>query len=188
MKLDKKLKPKDKLTKLVVIGLISFLLIQAFIYVIFYYGYQLGRETNPTFLSPIPDHSSMTITFAKVTPDTRTLEQKITNKINELWGAEATLAKAIFMGESHLNPNAVGYNCRYNGKSTWCKSGDEANAWSVDCGLTQKNVLGTSCPAELMDWETNLKVAYELYLHRGFQPWVSYTQKYYLKHLEIASL
>lgn len=94
-------------------------------------------------------------------------------------------AVAVLKSESHLNPNAINYNCRYNGISKSCKKGDEDKAWSTDCGVAQINVSGKGCPAELMNPKKNLEVARKKYENKGnsFIAWVQYTNGNYKKYL-----
>lgn len=101
----------------------------------------------------------------------------IAKKIYEKWERNGSQEQftALHVGktESGLRPNAVNYNCRYGEISTSCKPEDYGNAWSVDCGIFQINVMGQSCPVELFNVETNISRAYELYQRRGWQPWVA---------------
>lgn len=93
------------------------------------------------------------------------------------------VAKAVFTAESHLNPRAKGYNCRYNGKSQACKKGDENKAWSVDCGIAQHNILGKDCPENLYNPDENIKLAREKYQSRRWQPWSAFKSEAYKKYL-----
>lgn len=90
---------------------------------------------------------------------------------------------AILKTESGLNPKAKGYNCYYNGKSQACKTGDEQNAWSVDCGLAQNNFHGLNCPDYAFDPEWSVKEAYRKYSYRGFQPWTVFNTGKYRNNL-----
>lgn len=109
--------------------------------------------------------------------------QEVVMIIKELWKDEARTALAVFQAESGLRPEAVGYNCYYGGKSKACKPEDRHLAWSVDCSVAQVNVKGKVCPAELMNPETNLKKAYEMYSRRGWQPWYAFSGGNYKKYL-----
>jgi hypothetical protein len=103
--------------------------------------------------------------------------------INTAFGDEAKVAQAVFYAESHHNPQSMNWNCRYFGKSQSCHKGDEAQAWSVDCGIAQINVLGKTCPVELFNPEHNLAIAKQMYDSRGWSPWVSHWNGSYLKYL-----
>jgi hypothetical protein len=94
------------------------------------------------------------------------------------------VALAIAKAESSLNPTAINYNCRYNGVSTFCKKGDEINAWSVDCGIYQINTKGRVCPVDMFDIKNNIEQARKMYEARGWQPWVAYSGQHYKKYLE----
>ncbi|HCU01444.1 TPA: hypothetical protein DIC62_01435 [Candidatus Nomurabacteria bacterium] len=108
---------------------------------------------------------------------------EIENETKNVFRENSKIALAVFKTESALNPEAKNYNCRYNGKSQSCKRGDENKAWSVDCGIAQINVIAKECPAELFDYKNNIKIAKEMFDRRGFQPWVTYNEGYYLANL-----
>lgn len=118
---------------------------------------------------------------------TLTVETKI--YIDEIFGKDAKIATATFMHESGLVLDKQGYNCHYYNKdgirySTSCKTiEDRANAWSVDCGLTQINVKGKVCPSELFTLEGNMAEAKKKYKTQGLKAWASYTSGRYKKFL-----
>ena len=64
--------------------------------------------------------------------------------IQEIFGAKAKIATAVLKHESGMKLDAVNYNCRYDNRSTFCKKGDTAKAWSVDCSIAQINVNTSS--------------------------------------------
>ena len=103
--------------------------------------------------------------------------------IKEIFGAKAKIATAVLKHESGMNLTAINYNCRYNGKSTFCKKGDEHKAWSVDCGIGQTNVKGKVCPQELLTLEGNMKKVEQIYKSQGLNAWVSYKNKKYLAYM-----
>lgn len=107
-------------------------------------------------------------------------EESITLCIKDLWRADSDVAIAVAKAESGLNPNAINYNCRYNGKSTFCKKGDLTKAWSCDVSVFQINV---SCGTKMTTRE-NIMKAYEMYQKRGWQPWVAYNDKKHLVYLD----
>lgn len=109
---------------------------------------------------------------------------QIEKEIEKQFGSDSKVAKAIFKTESALNPRAKNYNCYYDGKSQSCRPGDEEKAWSVDCGIAQINVMAKECPEDLFDYKNNIRVAKrDLFDKRGFQPWVTFNEKYYLANL-----
>jgi len=107
----------------------------------------------------------------------------IETAIRKTFRDDEETAVAVVKAESKLNPYAVNYNCRYGNISKSCNKGDEDNAWSTDCGLTQINVPGKGCPSELFEVDKNLAVASEKYQKRGWNPWVAYTNGSYKKYL-----
>lgn len=104
-------------------------------------------------------------------------------EITRIFGTKAHIALAVFEHESHNKLNAINYNCRYNGKSTFCKKGDEKKAWSVDCSIGQINVKGQSCPAELMTEEGQIKAIEKIYKQQGLKAWVSFVNGKYKSYL-----
>lgn len=109
-----------------------------------------------------------------------TLEQHI----ERIFGDKAEVALAVFKHESEgLKLDAKNYNCIYNGKSTFCKKGDEAKAWSVDCGIAQVNIRGKVCPPELLTLEGNMKAVEKIYKQQGLNAWVSYKNGKYKQFL-----
>lgn len=118
---------------------------------------------------------------------------EIEKKICELWKDRCDVAIAVFKAESGLNPTAMGWNCYYYQEdgsrySAACKTeADRANAWSVDCGVTQMNVAGKTCPNEYFDPIWNIEKAYAWkYVTRGnqFTAWVAYTTGKHLAFLQ----
>ena len=108
-----------------------------------------------------------------------TLEQHI----QQIFGSKAKVALAVLKHESGLKLTSVNYNCRYNGRSTFCKKGDEYKAWSVDCGIGQANFKGTVCPKESLTLEGNMKIVEKIYREQGLRAWVSYKTGAYKKYL-----
>lgn len=94
---------------------------------------------------------------------------------------------AIFMAESGLNKDAVGWNCLYeeygSSVSRACKEGDRVNAWSVDCGVSQLNFKGLTCPLEAFDPVWNITVgAKKKYDSQGKEAWTAYNTGVYLSY------
>jgi hypothetical protein len=108
-----------------------------------------------------------------------TLEQHI----QQIFGSKAKVALAVLKHESNLKLNSINYNCRYNGRSTFCKKGDEYKAWSVDCGIAQINTRGQICPKELLTLEGNMKALEKIYKEQGLNAFVSYKTGAYKKYL-----
>ena len=108
----------------------------------------------------------------------------IKSLITSYFGSDSVVAHAVFKTESGLNPTAMNWNCRYNGISKQCKPEDRGQAWSVDCGIAQINVVGKDCPKELFNPEENLKRAKEMFDKRGFQPWIAFNMGYHLANLK----
>lgn len=107
----------------------------------------------------------------------------VVNLIKKYFYEDPLTAISIFMSESGLRANAKNWNCKYNGKSTFCKESDRHLAWSVDCGITQLNFLGKDCPSESFDIEWNFKQARIKFDQRGWQPWVSWLNGGYKSRL-----
>lgn len=112
-------------------------------------------------------------------PPVITLEQHI----QQIFGSKAKVALAVLKHESGLKLNSINYNCRYNGRSTFCKKGDEYKAWSVDCGVAQINTKGQICPKELLTLEGNMKALEKIYKEQGLNAFVSYKTGAYKKYL-----
>ena len=108
-----------------------------------------------------------------------TLEQQLVT----IFGNKTKVAIAVFKHESNLNPTSINYNCRYNGKSTFCKKKDIKKAWSVDCGIAQINVKGKVCPPELLTLEGSLPSIKQKYKEQGLSAWCSFKNKGYKKYL-----
>lgn len=97
--------------------------------------------------------------------------------------ADGRTAIAVAKAESGLNPRAKSYNCRYNGRSTFCREGDEKSAWSADCGVYQINTIGSECPEKLMDPIENIRIAKKMHDSRGWTPWVAWKNMSFKKYL-----
>lgn len=112
----------------------------------------------------------------------RQLTEEESKEINRIFGKKATIATAVLKHESGLKVDAVNHNCRYNGKSTFCKKGD-TNIISSDCGLGQINIKTKNCPAELLTSQGNLKAIEKIYKAQGLTAWVSFKSGAYRKFL-----
>ena len=112
------------------------------------------------------------------------IKPTLDDRLVQIFGDKAEIAKAVFMHESGgMKLDAVNYNCIYNGKSTFCKKGDRAKAWSVDCGAFQLNVRGQICPKEYLTIEGSIPKVAEIYRTQGLRAWVSYKSGAYNKFL-----
>lgn len=103
--------------------------------------------------------------------------------IDKIFGKDAKIAKAVIFHESNNKLDAINYNCRYDGKSTFCKKGDEHLAWSVDCGISQINTKGKVCPEDLLTLEGNMKATEKIYKEQGLNAWISYSSGAYKRFL-----
>jgi hypothetical protein len=110
--------------------------------------------------------------------------QTIEEKLSVIFGKDSKIGIATIKHESQgFKLNAKNWNCIYEGKSTFCKKQDRDKAWSVDCGLTQKNVKGKVCPKELMTLEGGLIEIKKVYNEQGLNAWVSFKTGAYKKFL-----
>lgn len=141
-----------------------------------------GTSTETYIAEPTP-------VVKEVNPCDVSVEACITKYFPE----DPQLAIAVFKAESSLNPNNIGYNCRYeyfnkktqatSTKVTTCKVADRANAISKDYGIAQINDQHSKTPEMFLDPETNLRKARELYDERGWKCWYAYTDGKYKQYL-----
>lgn len=118
-------------------------------------------------------------------------DESIETKIRKYFPKSHKTIIAIAKAESHMNPNAVGYNCYYyQGKATTtpikggsrsCNVEDRHLAWSKDCGLLQINTKSKTCPKETID--EHLKRAADLSRVQGLNAWVTHWNGDYKEHL-----
>lgn len=135
-------------------------------------------------------------------------KKEIAEKIAIIFPDHKEVMVAIALSESGLNKNATGYNCYYkvvdkdtgtydkiSGKyldfsnsvkirtegyrSTSCRVGDQAKAWSKDGGVFQIN----SPTKEDYDVDKNLARAKHKYDTQGLKAWTVYTTGSYKKYL-----
>lgn len=139
-----------------------------------------------------PDVVNKPVIDERTEKRTVTSSIEIESQIRAFFGDSSEIAIAVFKAESGLRPDAQGWNCHYyredGGRySAACKPEDRHMAWSVDCGVTQINVLGRVCPQEYFDPAWNIQKAYEWkYLTRDktFGAWVAYTSESYKKFIK----
>ena len=79
----------------------------------------------------------------------------IVNYIHERFGVNANDALQVFKCESGLRPNAIGYNT--NGSTDW--------------GVAQINSVHGVDGHYLLDWHTNIDIAYKIFSDQSWQPW-----------------
>lgn len=119
-----------------------------------------------------------------------TVEDKIRHYFPRNWKTMIAIAHA----ESNMNHEAVGYNCYYNktktivyservkgAHSAACKKEHRIYAWSVDCGVLQRNYKGKECPDVSVD--EHLEDVANLSRKQGLQAWVTYNTGAYKKYL-----
>lgn len=113
----------------------------------------------------------------------RQLTEAEQKEIDRIFGSKAEIATAVLKHESGLRVDAINHNCKYNGKSTFCRKGD-TKITSSDCGLGQINVKAKTCPAELLTSEGNLKAIEKVYNSQGLQAWASFNNKSYIAFMK----
>lgn len=140
--------------------------------------YMRDPNTRSVFLAPvIVDHPE---------------DESIETKIRKYFPRSHVTMIAIAHAESGMNHNATGYNCYYKdgvatttkiiGGSRACKVEDRHLAWSVDCGVLQKNYVGRkTCPKIPLD--QHLKEVAELSKVQGLQAWTSFNDNKHLQYL-----
>lgn len=92
-------------------------------------------------------------------------------------GSAVDTAVAIAFAESGGNPNA--HNTK--GKD------DSYGLWQInmkgDLGPSRRKDFGLKADSDLLDPQTNARVAFGIYKRSGFNPWTTYTSNDYKKHL-----
>jgi hypothetical protein len=120
----------------------------------------------------------------EITQDIEIVKPSFEQEITRIFGNKAEIALAVFEHESNGGDiDAINYNCRYDGKSTFCKKGDKSKAWSVDCGVAQINVKGQVCPPQLLTKEGSIPYIEKIYKEQGLRAWVSFNNKKYKVYL-----
>ena len=118
-------------------------------------------------------------------------DESVETKIRRYFPKSHKTIIAIAKAESHMNPNAVGFNCfYYQGKATTtkiiggskaCNVEDRHLAWSRDCGILQINTTAKMCPKETID--QHLQRGAQLSREQGLNAWVTHWNGDYQKHL-----
>lgn len=127
-------------------------------------------------------------------------EKVVVSKLDQHFDTQETrIALAIIKEESSMRTDAQSWNCHYDKegnvhtkaikgvtKSTFCKAGHEKYAWSVDCGITQQNIVGAkSCPAYTFDMDWSIQKMAVKYEERGnWTAWSAYTSGRYKRWLD----
>ena len=115
--------------------------------------------------------------------------------VEKYFPEQPKLAVAVFKAESQLKPQAIGYNCRYerfdekqNATTTYitsCKPSDRDLAVSKDYGLAQINQQNYKGDKnDLLDVETNLKVARKIYEEQSWRAWYVYRDGKHIQYLD----
>jgi hypothetical protein len=127
---------------------------------VFICAWLLLKATEPKIISPCPDYGC-SIPVVYVTEDKTELEKAISYVIKkfEPEGMVVVIqALDIMKCESHLNINAYNYNTNGSG----------------DYGLFQINSIHVKRYGDkfMHDWKANIDVAFDLYKHQSWNPWV----------------
>lgn len=136
------------------------------------------REETDVFMKPV------------VVQPEPTIEDKIKEYFPRSWRTMIAVAHA----ESHMNNEAMGYNCYYKGSTVYthrvkgavskaCAVNDRSKAWSVDCFVLQRNYPNRKTCPEGVTLDMHLREVAELSKKQGLQAWSSYnagTHKAYL--------
>lgn len=172
--------------------------------VMFIIGYIATAPKAEIYKAPVE-----LIEVTDVKEKTLTEKQLIVKKIAETFPAHREVMVAIALEESRLNPNAVGYNCRYKIASATSTTAvyDELTNKRIEIDKVYKEykkgyVISTYCRAghQKFAWskdggifqtngvietdiDKNLQLAKEKYDTQGLKAWVSYNTGRYQKHL-----
>lgn len=123
-------------------------------------------------------------------------EQMLEAKIREYFPRNGDTMVAIAKAESHLDHDAKGWNCYYNEKGTVvytsrvagshsaaCEVSQRIYAYSVDCGILQRNYKGQICPKVSID--EHLQEVSNLSRKQGLEAWSAYNNGSYKKYLTV---
>ena len=121
-------------------------------------------------------------------------EPTIEDKIKEYFPRNWKTMIAVAHAESHMDMNAVGYNCYYIGEKIYahkvkgaesraCNKEDRSKAWSVDCFILQRNYPGRKTCPEGVTIDMHLRESADLSRVQGLSAWVTYNTKAHEKYL-----
>ena len=156
-----------------------------------------GAILSVGFLFAIATSTSTEVYIAEPTPvvEVNPCDVSVEACVIKYFPEEPQVAIAVFKAESSLNPNNIGYNCRYSyfdekkqatsTRITACKVADRANAVSKDYGICQVNSQHSKNPEEFLNIENGLKFCRKLYAESGnkFTPWFAFTTGIYKEYL-----
>jgi hypothetical protein len=115
-------------------------------------------EARNTYISPLSAHHVNEI-HVPVYVENTIYEDVETPEalIRQLWGSEADNALAVFKCESGLKGDAIN-KANTNG--------------SIDYGFSQINSIHGIPSKWLLNWRTNITIAYQMWSEQGWRPWV----------------
>lgn len=138
----------------------------------------------------VAEKSELTFLVPVIVEPEPTIEDKIRQYFPKSWKTMIAIAHA----ESHMDMEAVGYNCFYNKNETVvyetrvkgshsaaCKPSHRKYAHSVDCFALQRNYKGKICPDVSVD--EHLEDVAKLSKVQGFKAWAAYNNNSYKKYL-----
>lgn len=176
---------------------IAFLLMQLFIYVNESANLQRELNNKQTELLELEEtNKKLKEEMSKSMVKTPTNKDLVKSKIKQYFPNSHVTMTAIATAESHLNNEAMNWNCYYNknrtvvytervegAHSTSCKKEHRKYSWSIDCFVLMKNYIGIKdCPTDVT-LDEHLKEMAELSKKRGYQPWSAYNSGAHEKYL-----
>ena len=111
---------------------------------------------NTVAYAPYANASEFQYTKVPVTE-----KEQIVNYIYDRFGKDAPDALKVFKCESGLRPDAMNTN--------WSKTPGVAS--SYDYGVAQINTVHNVDKSFLLDWHTNIDVAYKIFSEQSWTPW-----------------
>lgn len=120
---------------------------------------------------------------ASYVPQPKACDISIEDCIAWYFPEDPRTAIAVFRAESQLKPRAIGYNCTYGQRVTYCQVKDRPRAISFDCGIAQIHSYDGVCKEEMFDLETNLQAARKLYDDKKWRHWYVWLDGTYKKYL-----
>lgn len=125
----------------------------------------------------VPADSLPFVSVGSGSAPSATAPSSITDKIKEVFGADADVAIAIAMAESRLIPDRVG--------DTHLTFEKDGRTYGASYGLFQIRDLPGRIddPEKLKNPDFNIRFAKELFDKSGFYPWSTYKNNQYLAYL-----